>query len=109
MVYLLRSKHKGGINNASNNRKSRNRLYGTFERHWNHSVQEVWSYLTENEKLAKWFIELHVDDLREGGVIKFDMQNGTFEELTILELKIPTVFGIYMGRRRRSFRVKSGN
>jgi hypothetical protein len=46
--------------------------------------------LTENDKLAKWFSELRVDDLREGGIIKFDMQDGTYEEL-----------GIYMGRRRK--------
>ena len=59
----------------------------TFERHYNHSVEEVWSMLTENEKLTKWFSELHVEDLREGGLIKFDMQDGTFEEMVITELK----------------------
>lgn len=58
-----------------------------FERHLKHSVQEVWSYLTENNKLQSWFSELIVDDLREGGIIKFDMQDGTFEELNILKLE----------------------
>jgi uncharacterized protein YndB with AHSA1/START domain len=58
-----------------------------FERHLKHSVEKVWSSLTENEQLAKWFSELSIDDLREGGVVKFDMQNGTFEEFEILELK----------------------
>lgn len=58
-----------------------------FERHLKHSVEKVWASLTENDKLKKWFSELQVDDLREGGVIKFDMQDGTFEEMTILELK----------------------
>lgn len=47
--------------------------------------------MTENDKLAKWFSELRVDDLREGGIIKFDMQDGTFEELEIIELKIFSV------------------
>lgn len=63
----------------------------TYERHLNHPVEEVWSYLTDNEKLPKWFSELRVDELREGGVIKFDMGDGTFDELSILELKINSV------------------
>ncbi|BBI33297.1 hypothetical protein KCTCHS21_26960 [Cohnella abietis] len=40
-----------------------------FQRHLKHSVEEVWSSLTDNDRLAKWFSELRVDDLREGGVI----------------------------------------
>ncbi len=59
----------------------------TFELLLNHPVEEVWSYLTDNEKLPRWFSELRVDELREGGVIKFDMGNGAFEEMEILELK----------------------
>jgi len=62
-----------------------------FERHLKHSVEKVWSYLTENDKLKKWFSELQVDDLREGGVIKFDMQDGTFEEMKIIELQLYSV------------------
>lgn len=62
-----------------------------FDRHLKHSVEKVWSSLTENDKLTKWFSELRVDDLREGGIIKFDMQDGTFEELEIIELKICSV------------------
>lgn len=63
----------------------------TYQRHLKHSVEEVWSYLTYNDKLSKWFSELRVDELREGGVIKFDMGDGTFEEMTILELKMNSV------------------
>jgi uncharacterized protein YndB with AHSA1/START domain len=58
-----------------------------FERDYKHSVQEVWSWLTENEKLAKWFPELRVDELKAGGFYKFDMQDGTFEELEIVDYK----------------------
>ncbi|MFC9710644.1 SRPBCC family protein [Paenibacillus sp. NPDC056933] len=57
----------------------------SFERHWKYSVEEVWSYLTENEKLTKWFSELEVTDLREGGSIKFNMPDGTFLVLQILD------------------------
>ncbi|MBZ5751133.1 SRPBCC family protein [Metabacillus rhizolycopersici] len=62
-----------------------------FERHFMHSVEDVWSWLTENKKLTKWFSELSVEDLREGGMIKFDMQDGTFEEMAIIELKTNSI------------------
>lgn len=68
--------------------KIENGYSATYERHLNHSVEEVWSYLTDNEKLQKWFSELRVDELRKGGVIKFDMGDGTFDELSILDLKV---------------------
>ncbi|MEH7178721.1 SRPBCC family protein [Neobacillus vireti] len=71
--------------------KVENGYSAIYKRHLKHSVAEVWSYLTDNEKLPKWFSELRVDELREGGVIKFDMGDGTFEELTILELKLHSV------------------
>jgi uncharacterized protein YndB with AHSA1/START domain len=74
-----------------------------FERHLKHSVEKVWSYLTENDKLAKWFNELRVDDLREGGVIKFDMQDGTFIDLEILELKTFSVLEYIWGEDRVRF------
>lgn len=63
-----------------------------FERHVEHSVGEVWSWLTENEKLAQWFNELRVGELCEGGFMKFEMPDGTFEDLEITELKKHAVF-----------------
>jgi uncharacterized protein YndB with AHSA1/START domain len=72
-------------------KKVENGFLAQFERHFKHSVEEVWSYLTENDKLAKWFSELRIDELRQGGFIKFDMQDGTFEEMTILDLKTNSV------------------
>jgi uncharacterized protein YndB with AHSA1/START domain len=62
-----------------------------FERCFKHSVEKAWSMLTENEKLSQWFAELRIDNLREGGMIKFDMQDGSFEEMEILELKMYSV------------------
>ncbi|MCM3570690.1 SRPBCC family protein [Neobacillus mesonae] len=62
-----------------------------FERHLKHSVEEVWSWLTENEKLAQWFNELRVGDLQKGGYMKFNMPDGTFEELSIYELEANAV------------------
>ncbi len=72
-------------------KKDKDGYIARFERHLHYSVKEVWSWLTENEKLVQWFTELSVDDLREGGSIKFDMQNGSFEEMKILELKMESV------------------
>jgi len=46
----------------------------------------VWAWLTENEKLKQWFLELRIGSLQEGGKILFDMSNGTFEEMEILKL-----------------------
>ena len=71
--------------------KVENGYSATYERHLNHSDEDVWAYLTDNEKLPKWFSELRVEGLRKGGVIKFHMGDGTFEELTILDLKVNSV------------------
>jgi len=74
-----------------------------FERRLNHPVEKVWAMLTDNEQLKKWFPELHMDDLREGGVIKFDMQDGTFEEMAILELKDQSVLQYTWGEDQVRF------
>lgn len=58
-----------------------------FERVVMHPGEEVWAYLTENGKLQRWFPELSVEDLKEGGLIKFDFGNGTFEEMRITALE----------------------
>lgn len=67
--------------------KSGNGYLAQFERHLKHSIEDVWAYLTENDLLCKWFSELHVEELKKGGLIKFDMGDGTFEEITILDLE----------------------
>ncbi|GGG72838.1 SRPBCC family protein [Paenibacillus radicis (ex Gao et al. 2016)] len=54
-----------------------------FERSLKHSAQEVWAWLTENDKLAQWFAELRIDELRAGGTVKFNMGDGNFEEMEI--------------------------
>lgn len=84
-------------------KKAENGYIARFERHFNHSVEEVWSFLTENEKLKKWFPELLVEDLREGGIIKFDMQDGTFEEMKIIELATHSVLQYTWGEDQVRF------
>ncbi|WP_409340677.1 SRPBCC family protein [Paenibacillus sp. MBLB4367] len=74
-----------------------------FERILIHPVDQVWAMLTENEQLAKWFSELRVDDLRIGGKIMFDMQDGTFEEMTITDLHLHSVLAFTWGEDRVRF------
>lgn len=69
-----------------------------FERYFKHPVGEVWAMLTENERLSRWFPELQVENLCEGGIIKFDMHDGTFEEMKILELKLHAVLEYTWGK-----------
>ena len=63
-----------------------NGLYlARYDRQFLHPVEKVWAMLTDNDKLKQWFDELHITELREGGIIKFDMHDGTFIDMEILE------------------------
>ncbi|WP_342540588.1 SRPBCC family protein [Heyndrickxia sp. FSL K6-6286] len=62
-----------------------------YEHHFPHDLEKVWRMLTDNEELKKWFSELRVADLREGGLITFNMGDGTFAEMQITELKMYSV------------------
>lgn len=52
----------------------------------------VWDMLTVNKELQKWFSELSIEELRVGGKILFDMQNGEYEIMEILSLEEQTSF-----------------
>jgi uncharacterized protein YndB with AHSA1/START domain len=78
-----------------------------FERHFHHSVEEVWSMLTDNEKLQQWFNELEVADLRIGGLIKFDMQDGTFIDMEILDYEPFKVLAFEWGKDTARFELYS--
>ncbi|RED56030.1 SRPBCC family protein [Cohnella lupini] len=86
-------------------RKSDEGYIARFERTLRHSPEEVWSYLTDNDKLDRWFSELSVDELREGGFIKFDMRDGTFEKFEILELSMNSVLEYTWGEDRVRFEI----
>lgn len=79
----------------------------TFERYHRHSCGQVWSYLTENDKLQQWFAELSVEDLRKGGLIKFDMQDGTFEEMEIFDYERGRVLEFAWGEDQVRFELTS--
>lgn len=78
-----------------------------YERHWRHAVEDVWSWLTENDKLVQWFPELEVEELREGGIIKFNMPDGTFIPINILELKTPSVLAYSWDEDRVRFELQA--
>ena len=62
-----------------------------YERQIEHPIENVWAMLTDNEELEKWFQELRIGDPRKGGFMKFDMQDGKFEELEIFEYSLLSV------------------
>lgn len=57
-----------------------------FERQLNHTKESVWSMLTDNDQLGKWFQELRVGELRSGGFMKFYMEDVMDEKLEITEV-----------------------
>ncbi|MET3696372.1 uncharacterized protein YndB with AHSA1/START domain [Bacillus oleivorans] len=90
----------------ANIEKVDNGYIARFERFLNAPVREVWSWLTENDKLSHWFSELTVDKLRPGGFILFDMQDGTFEKMEITDLDIYSVLEYTWGEDKVRFELK---
>ncbi|WP_405082849.1 SRPBCC family protein [Paenibacillus chitinolyticus] len=74
-----------------------------FDRSFRHSAEAVWSMLTENDKLSRWFSELETGELREGGFIRFNMPDGSFIKLDILEVKLCSVLEYTWGEDRVRF------
>ncbi|QFG00947.1 activator of Hsp90 ATPase 1 family protein [Psychrobacillus glaciei] len=76
-----------------------------YERYFHHPVEKVWSMLTDNEQLQQWFTELEVVDLRKDGLIKFDMQDGTFIDLKILDFDLLNVLAFEWGKDVARFKL----
>lgn len=90
-----------------NLQKAENGYIALFERHFKHSTEEVWAYLTENEKLSQWFTELEVKDLRKHGLIKFNMPDGTHLDITITDLVPYAVMAYTWGEDQVRFELSS--
>ncbi len=68
-----------------------------YERPLKHSVTEVWGGLTQNDKLKIWMSNLEVAELKHGGTVKFNYNDGSgtsidmkitdYEENSILEFE----------------------
>lgn len=63
-----------------------------YKRKVNHSVAEVWSYITENTKLKQWFSELEIKELKPGGDIHFNFGDGSHELIEILDVEPNRLF-----------------
>ncbi|PGM90053.1 SRPBCC family protein [Bacillus cereus] len=76
-----------------------------FERQFPYTIEEVWSILTENSKLKKWMSNLQIEDLKTGGIIKFDMMHGTFINIDILECQMNSVLEFTWDKDRVRFEI----
>ena len=74
-----------------------------FNRTIPHPIESVWRMLTVNEQLQKWFPQLEIEQLRPDGKIRFDFGNGSYEEMTILEVSEPTNFAFSWDKNTMRF------
>ncbi|WP_305927556.1 SRPBCC family protein [Bacillus mycoides] len=76
-----------------------------FERQFSYTIEEVWSVLTENSKLKKWMSNLQIENLKTGGIIKFDMMDGSFLNIDILECQLNSVLEFTWDKDRVRFEI----
>ncbi|PFL24362.1 activator of Hsp90 ATPase 1 family protein [Bacillus cereus] len=76
-----------------------------FDRYFSYSIEEVWSVLTDNNKLKKWMSNLQIENLKTGGIIKFDMMDGSFLNIDILECKLNSVLEFTWDKDRVRFEI----
>ncbi|MEF7655060.1 SRPBCC family protein [Bacillus thuringiensis] len=76
-----------------------------FERQFPYKIEEVWSVLTENSKLKKWMSNLQIESLKTDGIIKFDMMDGSFINIDILECQVNAVLEFTWDKDRVRFEI----
>lgn len=76
-----------------------------FERQFPYTAEEVWSVLTENSKLKKWMSNLQIESLNTGGIIKFDMMDGSSINIDILECQLNSVLEFTWDKDRVRFEI----
>ncbi len=85
--------------------KQNNEYFVQYDRHLPFTIEEVWSVLTDNNKLKKWMSNLQIEDLKTGGIIKFDMMDGTFINIDILECQMNSVLEFTWDKDRVRFEI----
>ncbi|MED0827077.1 SRPBCC family protein [Bacillus pacificus] len=85
--------------------KQGNEYVVQFERYFSYSIEEVWSVLTENSDLKKWMSNLQIESLKTGGIIKFDMMDGSFINIDILECQVNAVLEFTWDKDRVRFEI----
>lgn len=61
--------------------------------------------LTDNNKLKKWMSNLQIENLKTGGIIKFDMMDGSFLSIEILECQPNSVLEFTWDKDRVRFEI----
>ena len=84
-----------------------NVLTALYERTINHSVDDVWAYLTENNKLQQWFSELEIQELKTDGEILFDLGDGNFERMQITEFVPKEIFAFTWDKNTVRFELEA--
>lgn len=100
---------QGGVTLRAEIVKDKSGYKATFVRKFAQSTEEVWAMLTENPKLQQWFSELTIEDLRKGGAIKFDMGNGEYENMAILDYEDGKKLAFEWGEDEVRFGLSSEN
>lgn len=77
-----------------------------FIRQLDHPIEKVWAMLTENDKLQQWFNELTIEELRKGGTISFNMGDGNFEKMEILEYEEGKLLGFEWAEDQVTFQLQ---
>ena len=77
----------------------------TYNRHMAHSPETVWAMLAENGKLKQWFPELEVKELRKGGFLSFDMGDGAFEKMDIVDFEDGSVLAFEWDKGQVRFEI----
>ncbi|MCM3781737.1 SRPBCC family protein [Neobacillus mesonae] len=90
-------------------RKTESGYTAEYKRELDHSRNRVWMMLTDNELLKQWFSELEVKELGAGGMIQFDMQDGTYEEMPILDYEEGHILEFTWGEDKVRFEIKSND
>lgn len=80
-----------------------------FSRTLSHPPETVWQMLTDNQKLKQWFPELSIEDLKQGGAVRFNFENGSFEDMAILEYEEGSILGFEWGKDAVHFEVQSAS
>lgn len=74
-------------------KRENDRWLATFTLNNGYSVDRVWKVITKDEHVKNWHPELRMDELREGGNVIFQFENGETHKLPIKEFEEGKILG----------------
>lgn len=78
----------------------------TFDRHFNHPPEQVWSMLTENPKIHRWFSGLQMEQEGESGHLTLELLHGKKREFPITDYDKGKVLAFEWGEDHVRFELK---